>query len=1227
MANQYQPASVLKCPNNECGIVLREKGIEAFAVVFPTTFEAIKSLLSKTIDKAKCPSCETIVAFDPVVCFAHIPAEKVWFYIPERVLLEYPLMIEEMHKSMGLISHEAEGEWISEYVKSIDELTDRAIELLRSGFANIFNDYSFAKIDGTTEEKWLKRNMDRLNYEFFTSLQLVIEEALPINLQVAVVPDTTDAHQLLTKDVLEELLAIRVRFVNQRLVNTIGELLAKGNLSELAETLDITIPECVIDDLQISSLASIVESCNGNIEISGQLQYSLEAGLAWAAHQKSLPNPRADSWSAHVANLELQLAIGDEGASLSRLIMPDKFLRETLNFRLLWDQIAFRFKQIDRGASEKARKEITILSNLAERLGWDDEISELFSEMHKVTGLDEAQPALITLWFETLLKTLNKEGGLGAFAKGLRETILATRLEEAAEGLQKAVHLLGEARLDDATYLMARYSQALNESSFSEQAAKSIKWWVDELKESTEWERVKSSRRIDLLNEYGNAKRYLGKPKEAIAIYEEALAIGGKGISESQRVTLIANLGRVYRDAGRLFDGIAYLKQSLKETDPPTQKAQTLHSLAICYGLLGNDTKALELIDQADNLLRSTQPKAFARQRAPILLSKLKALTDLNQMAEADQAFLEILEIADKVLRDPLLLVQASFISIDISDNKERVKYREILKHTREIAEKFLALEIGISTTVRSFLLIKLAELALIEKEYLTFWDLMSKAEQISEGLPTDQWRICALKSQAALHEGRVEESYGYLREAWRYLLGRYMTENVLKVPLTFAEDREALQRQTSKIIWTLYEGKTVPASHLVVAAELQNAVLQNLVLGTSEQILVDYRDAPLSEDWMSHDLKLLVESGSNNRPIVFLHFLHKDAAYYPLITIYTESVSETFVPNLPIPTRFLKQCEIEFSYAVKTYNPASERDPLDTLGKWHQFSATIANLIRQHVPSGSHICVIPGPGVSRLPVHLCTQRGQTAPLITDYTFSYAPSLFALARLRQRRLTETHETTNRPRTLGNFVVWQAGENPIVIDSFRKHSKRVIEIGESMGRRVQFAEATNATQDSLNDMMINTDLLHLCCHGVVSLMTGTHRLLVSDGKTLPPSDRRALGNPFNDPFFLDWDEIMAQNSPTVVISCSCSSGMVSMKPGGERVGFERTLFQRGTSSFIAPLWDVSVFDIHHLVETVLSNYSSGEMDLSQAVRESILHSLDAGRPAHSVGALALIGDWI
>jgi len=1216
--------TALRCPNKSCQKVLRDSGIELIVVAFPSDYEALKNLLVGNINRAKCPACEAVLTFDPVVCFLFSPTFGIWLYAPP-VVRSKPGVVEatlrQMRQALATTSAGPET-WKVELVDTVEELTGRARTVIKELFVDLFQGVLISRAKNQDEE-WLQDNISYLDAAFFTGFQLVLDECLPIHFAVAA--STAGAAPAAT-DILNELADIRTRLVTRACLQS---LLTFSQIEEpvqdLLETLERTVPSCVLDERQVSALSDLAESVYADPDATAEVAYTFEAIVAWAALQIAQPNPRAQYWAGCVAHMEEYLARGSK--EHSRMRLSDEFLKNTLDYHHLWNEIALRIRDETLGDIRGRAAAAQPLFNLAERLGLGDLIAELMPHMMRVRGLEKMQEEVFPVLFEEFVRRLDEDAGVPAYAEMVSRVIRAGKLQAALAAITLADSRLAPAdRLADASIIRCRAAQAFNETHEYRTAQRMLMDWIERLKRSADWELLRLSTRIDVINELGNSFRYTGMLQKAIALYTDALDLCVDSSLRESRRTLLQNLGIAYRDSGRVLDGIRHIRESMQDEITPAKRSAALHSLALCHDLLGDYRQAVQYLEEALKLLKSDDSELFAFERMRLLISLTQNSARIEDSHRAFTAVSEALRLADEVLQSPFDSILCVVLMLKIGGDFVPQKTWESL--ATALGDQFLSLN-RIPSAIEVSMILILAELALRLENDQQFEQLIALAETApGEALARNRWRVGSLKSWTALRKGELPRAHAFLQESWRDLLVSFASADMADLPLTYQNDRELLQAVTSTVVPRLVEAGHATSTYLCLAAELQNSLMQNLSLIADKEARLKFLSRPLAQDWLEEDISFLVDSGSAGRPAAFLQFLPVGGGYRPLISQKQTGRPVEVCFEGSLDGHILSQAWLELRFAVELYNPAAAGDPVADLPNWGAVAGRLASAVRDRIRPGTHLCVVPTGELNHLPLHLARHPSDGRPLIADYTFSYVPSIFVAARLRERRLAAGRGPVWKPDRAGNFVVWLTDDDEDVVASFIAHSHGMRHLLESRGSIVVSAEGATATQDSFGTLLEDTQLLHICCHGIASLRGRTHRLLVSDGKSLPPSDLIALANPRNDAFFLDWDKISMRRAPAIVLSCACSSAVASVQAAGERVGFERSLFQGGTNSFVAPLWDIAVCDIHRLSEEVLRNYySSPHMDLGQAVQKTILDCLAEGKRPHAAGALALMGDWL
>jgi tetratricopeptide (TPR) repeat protein len=627
------------------------------------------------------------------------------------------------------------------------------------------------------------------------------------------------------------------------------------------------------------------------------------------------------------------------------------------------------------------------------------------------------------------------------------------------------------------------------------------------------------------------------------------------------------------------------------------------------------------VLTEAKALLASESKEAFIEKYAQLLLSESQILSALGRVDEARQSAFEVLEIRSDLLRNPAVYAVAAALLLQLLD-AEDLQLGEVESRIDKLMASVTARSTGLWVTIRLKLLLQLAQVAWRRGDHDRFQQLAREIETFPEDIVLeDAWYLQLLRSRVAAEQGHAEESFQLLQHAWFDLMA-YLSRSALRdLPLQFVRQREILQRETGAMAWSRLRELDSSRAMMMLAAELQGAIYQNLTLAPEPVFVERYQKRVLEENWLAEDLQFLAGTAGDHETF-FLQFLLAKGLYIPLLSRVEGAEIRTRLLDPGLDAGAVASLANEVSFVLATFNPRTGRDPLAELTAWRDLSNRLGTWLADEVPAGAHLCVVPNRDLSFIPLHLCIPRGR--PLLETMSVSYVPSIFGLTRLRARR----RSAAKSGETLGSFVVWQAGDREAVVRSFCEHADHIAEAGRSLGWRVLTAAGREATPVRLNEFLEGCSCLHLCCHGIAGA-GGLHRVLVADGRSLPPSSPTALQKSENDPFFVDWDEIRVQTAPSTVFSCCCSSGSISVLSGGERVGFERSLFQAGTGSFVAPLWDVPVEVIHGLMARLVASYlESGAQGLSSLVRRHVLEAIVAGDGRlHAAGALAIMGDWI
>jgi tetratricopeptide (TPR) repeat protein len=116
-----------------------------------------------------------------------------------------------------------------------------------------------------------------------------------------------------------------------------------------------------------------------------------------------------------------------------------------------------------------------------------------------------------------------------------------------------------------------------------------------------------------LLSNLGWANGAIGRPSEALALYEQALPIRREAGDRAGEATTLNNMGMVYQATGRPSEALALYEQALpirREVGDRAGEATTLNNMATVYQATGRPSEALVLFEQALPIRREVGDRA-----------------------------------------------------------------------------------------------------------------------------------------------------------------------------------------------------------------------------------------------------------------------------------------------------------------------------------------------------------------------------------------------------------------------------------------------------------------------------------------------------------------------------------------------------------------------------------------------------------------------------------------
>jgi hypothetical protein len=323
------------------------------------------------------------------------------------------------------------------------------------------------------------------------------------------------------------------------------------------------------------------------------------------------------------------------------------------------------------------------------------------------------------------------------------------------------------------------------------------------------------------------------------------------------------------------------------------------------------------------------------------------------------------------------------------------------------------------------------------------------------------------------------------------------------------------------------------------------------------------------------------------------------------LLTIIEEGHRPVY--DFLLPTDGLSPLAVNLSSRIANWFPGRPGDPLD-LPHWHAFASRLRTELRARLHPDDHIVVIESADLDRLPWHLA--------LGPSWVFAYAPSWGSM-------LLQPPPAGRRPRA-GVLSVPRFRESPSVDKALRNSLAASMTDTERAGLAHMHVEGPQADATALIEILENTDLCTLLCHGLVNIDTSSVSLLLSAGGRLPPGDSIACARS-GLPHQFEWRHAArAERAPRVILSAACSSGLNHVR-GGQQVGLFSALRHRGLRTLIAPRWDIMAEQALPTLNRSRSLIIQGRPP-AEALRTACLEAEQSGTPGWIAWSLVLEGDW-
>ena len=291
----------------------------------------------------------------------------------------------------------------------------------------------------------------------------------------------------------------------------------------------------------------------------------------------------------------------------------------------------------------------------------------------------------------------------------------------------------------------------------------------------------------------------------------------------------------------------------------------------------------------------------------------------------------------------------------------------------------------------------------------------------------------------------------------------------------------------------------------------------------------------------------------------------------------------------------------------------------LERVPDWSALAQAIQSCMTKYA-GWVHLAICPGP-LGPLPFALALDGG--------WSPSFIPSITALLGLRARRRRLACGIQFRPSSLADFAVWHADDAAPVVEALKGTPEDGRRIAAAVKIPYNPVIGIEASAERLTRLLSEEEAVRIACHGRFDAASASFEFVVADGTTLPQAASIQDETPESKRFRVDLTALATlPRTPSFVFASSCCAGAAQTSPGGERIGLERALFDRGTVALCAAMWDVDAAQVRDFLGVLMETWWTHPSAGLDVVRNNLANiGLAQGIVPGVARALAVFGDGL
>lgn len=1129
----------------------------SLVIIQPWNWKAILSFFVDDV-KVECPFCNSDLNI-PIILFFYNPSEKIFYAVIDEKI-KNSLGIEPFKKAFQKEYSNAEK---FEICNSIEELKNIIGTFILS-YKQLLKELLIEK-QGENFFEYVKKNWQKLTPSLFSSGIVAASGIIKGIGSTAINPSTG------------EQLSFNESF--DALKRTYSEIqlsvwLVLINYIEFSEEYDFekalveNIVEFGILDNSFDKLMEILSLLKENKATTFRTWYSALALYATVASLEKKENIFLNEWSYNYYLFESFLEKEENKNSGFRYLkISDQRATKTITEKAAWQAITTIINEnIKTDIKFSLHNLVKTLEQISNQLGYKDLVLRVLKYFNVQGEVEDVFSLIIyTLNYSDIKNSPETQIQL------LRQNIYLLIRGNNSEVIDKLFDYmipLCEGNIELIAHLESWYGECMKELR---QPNKFINLVGENPRE---WEyNLSIERKLDLWNERANAFRLLGKPNLSLDITEKLFnEIKDKENLDFQKFILQRNRAILLREVGSLDASyVQFLK--LIERCPIEQLSFILQSFASTCNLLGKYDIAVQELEKA---------REFNIHQSEV--SKLKFEAALALQYTMVKKYKEALEILDNLDNKNLpfeistLMVGSYYNLLTMGVNLNESQFDNLgnlislckkeLQAMHDAGDLHLELQVlGSLADIYFYIDEGESENLLIQKIELQKKHSVPLSTKALVKLCTIAYRkkkFTVAKLLLRDISKSLAENFGTIKDLYLTYNATIYIRNPLNELLNAAIDNNANWAEVRSIL------------------ELQRGTigLAKLIKDKNEE----HYQSPLLEVELTDEYLLILKPDLGNRAIIEMIDYNEEILFLVTIISSNGNLYTKVIESPSIDLFFLRK---KITQRLSVWHSQRPGDPFD-FDEWSNLEEWLNNQFNELLKTEDQIIIINHQFLNGIPWHVALSH--------KWKCSYSPSWRVLL----------DQNSNFPRDdfhLGIFATERFGDNQKVTESIHNSVTKTKRWASKNGFRKRIIEKELADKNSFSKLMMDCDIVKIICHGYAAPGDLEIAFIVSANNALSPLllSRIKGGNNSN---LLSWKEMQAlSDSPSIIFSAACSTGIQWMEGLNEQLGLFGALYNSGTKVVIAPQWDISAIEVLPILDEILFRFVDEKIPLVDAVYQA------------------------